>query len=158
MSTRMRSAQWLSGLCLASVALMSCGNESSGSSPDADHAATAATPRQREARPTADDRVCGGAEAVIAHIAVDTARWSPDRHPFDVAVSRRLASRANDLGAQTQHAHSPEVKAAVGTAAKAFTEVAGAMSSKKRRRVEDAIAAVRVVYRGLEKVCSFEHD
>jgi hypothetical protein len=103
-----------------------------------------------------DARSCEGAEAAIAHITVETARWSPDRDPFNKVIWKRLAARASELGAHGPEADTEEVRRAISTAARAFSDVAGAMKSKQRARVDQAIASLRVAYKGLRQTCSFD--
>ncbi|MCW2761375.1 MAG: hypothetical protein JWR85_1576 [Marmoricola sp.] len=147
-------ARWLAGLCLASFTLIGCSNGPLDAASESRHAA-AASPSEGGARFSADARACNDAETVIRHISVDTARWVPDRNPFDRAIARRLSTRASDLGAQGPHATDPQIRAAVGSTAKAFTEVAEAMRSRKRARLDHAIAVTRTTYKGLKHVCSF---
>jgi hypothetical protein len=135
---------------LAAVLLLAgCGTTDAG--PQAKASAVLATPKPP---PTADTRACVGAEAVIKHVTVDTARWSPTQRPFDKVIAGRLATQAQYLAAQGPQAHDPRVRSAVGATASAFTGVAASMKARNRAGLTRAIARSRVAYKHLKQVCS----
>lgn len=146
--------------CLSAAVLVSCGNH-----PTAAPTATVASPPSVQAQaqppggtpggpalPDADQRACVGVEAIIAHITVDTARWSPTVHPFDQDIAARLASRSRDLDDQALEA-GPDVRRAVAATAAAFGGVAEAIVSKKRDRLDRAVADSRTAYSRLKEAC-----
>lgn len=107
---------------------------------------------------TGDFRACAGAEAILRHLTSETAHWSPNLNPFDATISKQLASRARDLAAQAQQAEDPGVKSAVRASAGSFSSVSVAMRSRKRTRVDAAIAASRVTYKDLKRVCHLDES
>lgn len=97
-------------------------------------------------------RACIGVEAILAHITVDTARWSPTVHPFDESVAARLAYQTRYLDRQALAA-GLTVRRAVAATASAFGGVAEAIMARSRPRLDRAIARSRTAYSGLKKVC-----
>jgi hypothetical protein len=65
----------------------------------------------------ADRQACVGVEAILAHITVDTAHWSPTFHPFDQDIAVRLASQSRELNSQAAGADLPVRRAVAATAA-----------------------------------------
>jgi hypothetical protein len=139
-----------------SLSLTACGSVAKDAAKDAAGAGLAPSASAAKAPPAADSRACAGAEAVIGHISVDTARWSPTRKPFDRAVAARIADRAGQLDAQAPVAQDPTVTRAVHSMSVAFSSVSRAMSAHKRVGVNQAITLSRVAYRELKDVCSLD--
>lgn len=103
---------------------------------------------------TADVRACAGVQAVIGHIATDSAYWSPTLKPFDPTISTRLARQARELADQGPRATTTSIRTAVTASADSFAGLAVAMKSKKRVRVTQAIGRTRVAYKALKKACT----
>lgn len=147
----------VAGVAVAlSLSLSACGATAQDAVAGADPSGSAASPSTPRATPAADSRACAGAEAVIGHISVDTARWSPTRKPFDRAVAARIADRAGQLDAQAPVAQDATVTRAVHSMSVAFSSVSRAMSARKRVEVNQAITLSRVAYRELKDVCSLD--
>ena len=123
-----------------------------GCGAQASHTPAAPNTKPSELAPN-DSRACAGVEAVIGHITVDTARWSPRRHPFDIDIATRLSTETKNLAAQATVSDGPEIRAAVMSMASAFDGVATAMRSRQRARVARAIERSRVAYRTLKQAC-----
>jgi hypothetical protein len=152
-----RSAWAAATVCLVAMGVGACGSPTSDVRPSATQTQSSDVWPSEEASHspvTADVRACAGVQAIISHIAVDAARWSPALAPFDKTVSTRLASEARDLAAQGPHADDPAIQRSVRDTAAAFGGVASAMKSRKRRSVDQAIARTRTTYQDLKQVCS----
>lgn len=135
---------------LAAMLLVTgCGT--TGHATKAAQAAVAAAP---QGPPSADARACVGAEAIIKHVTVDTARWSPTQHPFDPVVAGRLATQARYLALQGPQAQHANVRTAVGATASAFGGVAASMKARNRAGLTRAIARSRVAYKMLKRACT----
>lgn len=145
------------GLGAAAVLLAGCahGAAADASRTDASGKPTAAA---STAPPlvTQDARACAGAEAVLGHMSADTARWSPERDPFDKTISGRIRLLADALDKQATLAQSEQVKLVVHGNARAFTAVADAMLTKKRDLVSSTIGSTRVAYKQLKSTCKFD--
>jgi hypothetical protein len=149
--------------CLTAVAVSSCGSGPSaaptaqaGVSPPAVSAQTQpldATPAA--ALPDADEKACAAVEAIIGHITVDTARWSPSVRPFDRDIATRLATQTDSLNDQALAASLP-LRRAVATTAAAFGDVSKAIMAKDRSALDRAIPASRTAYSGLKKFCKLD--
>lgn len=133
------------------AALLVAGCGTTGPAPKASQAAIAAAP---QGPPSADTRACVGAEAIIKHVTVDTARWSPTQQPFDQVVAGRLATQAKYLAAQGPQAQHAPVRTAVAATASAFGGVAASMKARNRSGLTRAIARSRVAYKLLKRACS----
>ncbi len=139
------------------VLVAGCGTTTGAGHTTQDQALPAPSVLDATQRPiTADLRACAGAEAILGHLTSETAQWSPNLNPFDKTISKRLASRARDLAAQAQQAEDPGVRSAVRASAGSFSSVSVAMRSRKRARVDQAIAASRVTYKDLKGVCHLD--
>ncbi len=103
----------------------------------------------------ADQQACAGVEAILAHITVDTARWSPTVHPFDQDIAVRLASQSRELNGQALAADL-NVRRAVTATATAFGGVAEAIMAKQRHRLDRAIDESRTAYSALKAVCKIQ--
>ena len=115
-----------------------------------------ARPAQTEvapARVTADVRACAGAEAILGHVAADTAAWSPRQRPFDRGVARRIRTQAGFLASQGPQATDAGIQVAVDATAASFRGVAGAMQARDRARLDQAIRRSRVAYKALTSAC-----
>jgi hypothetical protein len=143
--------------CLAAVVVSSCSSAPAAapgadpSRPAAPAPRSASTPPQASL-PDANGRACIGVEAILAHITVDTARWSPTVHPFDQSVAARLADQTRYLDRQALAA-GLTVRRAVAATASAFGGVAEAIMARSRPRLDRAIARSRTAYSGLKKAC-----
>jgi hypothetical protein len=136
------------GIGLAGAMLAGCG---SGTPPRA---------QQTEVSPpapvTPDIRACAGVEGVISHLTVDTVHWSPTLHPFDRAISARIALLSGELDKQAPQARAQSIKLAVHSTSKAFTAVSAAMRTHDRSNVNKAIGESRRAFRELKQVCSLD--
>ena len=141
----------LAALGIAGLMLTGCG---SGAAPTASPAPSASVAPAPVRQITPDLRACTGVQAVIGHLAADTAQWSPKRDPFGPPISARIRLLAGELGKQGTLASSARVRAAISTNSRAFVGVADAMTTKKRPKVDQAIAATRVAYKQLKGLCS----
>ena len=130
-------------MCVTAVIVSSCGGH-----PPAAPASTQAGAVVRDA----DQQACAGVEAILAHITVDTAHWSPTFHPFDQDVALRLASDSRELNSEDPGADLT-VRRAVTATATAFVGVAEAIMAKSRDRLNRAIDESRTAYSGLKVVC-----
>jgi PBP1b-binding outer membrane lipoprotein LpoB len=134
------------GIGLSAVLLTGCGGSQA--------------PPQTEVSPAAavtltpEVRACAGVRAVISHLTVDTAHWSPSMQPFDRAVAARIALLSGELDKQAPGAGAQQISVAVHGTSRAFTAVSSAMRSHDRARVTRAIAGSRVAYRRLKAACS----
>jgi hypothetical protein len=150
--------------CLAAVVLTACGSHSSpaattqaGTSPP-----TASAPLQQPAAtpgaalPDADERACAGVQAILGHISVDTARWSPTFRPFDRGIATRLETQTGYLSTQALDSSAPLREAVAATAA-AFDDVSRAIMAKDRPRLDRAIAHSRTAYSALKNRCAFSN-
>lgn len=147
------------GAGVAVVLVVGCGTNTATDHTTQDKALPAPSvvdPTQRLI--TGDFRACAGAEAILGHLTSETAQWSPNLNPFDKTISKRLASRARDLAAQARQAEDPGVESAVRASAGSFSGVSVAMRSRKRARVDQAIAVSRVTYKDLKRVCHLDED
>ena len=142
---RARAATALTAVLLVA----GCGTTDAGPKPKASAVLATPTPPR-----TVDTRACVGAEAVIKHVTVDTARWSPTHSPFDKVIAGRLATQAQYLAAQGPQAKDPRVRSAVGATASAFTGVASSMKARDKAGLTRAIARSRVAYKQLKQACS----
>ena len=139
-------------VCLTAVIVSSCGGHPSAASPVPTQAQTADGTLAGDTVEQADQQACVGVEAILAHITVDTAHWSPTSHPFDQDIAVRLASQSRELNSQAQSADLP-VRQAVAATATAFGGVAEAIMAKRRGQLNRAIDASRKAYSGLKVVC-----
>jgi hypothetical protein len=103
----------------------------------------------------ADQQACVGVEAILDHITVDTAHWSPTSRPFDRDIADRLSSQSRELNSQAMGADLP-VRQAVAATASAFGGVAEAIMAKKRQQLNRAIDESRTAYSGLKVVCKIQ--
>ena len=129
--------------CLTAVIVSSCGGH-----PSAAPASTSGGAVVQDV----DQQSCVGVEAILAHISVDTAHWSPSLHPFDQDIAVRLASQSRELNSQVLGADL-RVRRAVAATATAFAGVAEAIMTKKRDRLNRAIDASRTAYSELKVAC-----
>ena len=121
----------------------------------------AARPTQTEVAPakvTADVRACVGVEAILGHVAADTAAWSPAQRPFDRGVARRIRTQAGYLAGQAPQASDAGIQVAVEGTAASFRGVAGAMQARDRARLDRAIKRSRVAYTALKSACGSAGD
>lgn len=138
---------------VATVMLAGCGGGAGASGGASTHPSQAASPQARIShRLSVDERACAGVQAVIGHLAADTAHWSPQLDPFDKTVSRRIRLRSAELDKQAPRAGVP-VQRAVHATARAFTKVAQAMRSRNRPTLTRAIGGSRTAYRELKRAC-----
>lgn len=154
---------WGSGVATAATVLLLAG---CAGAPPTDSASSQASPSPSAASAPAtrashgpslspgDQRACAGAESLVGHLAAVTARWSPQRRPFDPHVRRDITSFAGNLAAQRRFADTPPVRAAISANASSFTGMAAAMTERNHRHVTRAIADVRVHYKMLKSVCA----
>ena len=144
--------------CLTALVVSSCGSETPAatapralpSSPSA--SAPSGASGSQAALPDANARACIGVEAILAHITVDTARWSPALRPFDETIASRLSLETGYLDRQALAADR-HVRVAVADVATAFGGVADAIMARSRARLKHAIAQSRAAYAGLKTVC-----
>jgi hypothetical protein len=137
------------GACLTLGVLAGCG---AGGSDDTAASPTAST---ASSTPESDARACVGVEAIIAHITVDTAHWSPTSQPFDKAIAVRLESQSRDLNSQALGAALP-IRRAVADTSAAFGDVADAMMARKTASLQHAIARSRTAYAALKSACAIQ--
>lgn len=104
-----------------------------------------------------DQRACAGAESLVGHLTAVTARWSPQRRPFDPKIRQDIATFAGNLAAQRQFAQTAPVRAAISDNATSFTGMAAAMTEHNRRHVTRAISDVRVHYKRLKRICAINN-
>jgi hypothetical protein len=143
-------------VCVTATVVTSCSTApaaapGAASSPVA-AASPSASPPARATLPDDDTRACVGVEAILAHITVDTAHWSPTVHPFDPDIAARLAAQTRYLDRQALAAHL-DVRRAVASVATAFGGVAEAIMARSRARLDRAIARSRTAYSGLKQAC-----
>jgi hypothetical protein len=152
---RLRAA---AAVCLTAVIVSSCAGHPSAASPPSapTQAQSAGGALSGDTVEGADQQACVGVEAILAHITVDTAHWSPTFHPFDQDIAVRLASQSRELNSQAAGADLP-VRRAVAATATAFGGVADAIMAKKRHRLQRAIDASRTAYSGLKVVCKIHN-
>lgn len=141
-----RAWRGVSALVLALLFACSC----SGSAKLASSGAVAPAPRST---PSADAYTCASVQALLGHLAAGTVRWSPKTHPFDPAIATQIRDTSVSLQKQLPKVRTVAVLRAVSSSAKAFNEVATAMTMKKRVQVDRAIASTRVAYAKLKRVC-----
>jgi hypothetical protein len=103
--------------------------------------------------PDANKKACVNVEALVAHIAVDTARWSPTHQPFDPAIATRLAKDTEYFNSQALAADT-SVRQAVAATATAFGAVADAIMARNQAHLDRAVAESRTAYSTLKKVCA----
>jgi hypothetical protein len=113
-------------------------------------------PSPQSSQVTGDVRACLGAQAVLGHVAAGTARWSPERQPFDTAMASRIRLSSDQLAGQGPQARSPQVRAAVSALARSFRSLSVAMSSRHRREVQAAMHRTQMSYRVLKTTCSLD--
>ncbi|MDQ1538523.1 MAG: hypothetical protein QOE58_2916 [Actinomycetota bacterium] len=145
----------VAGVTLAAAMLAGCGhaNAGSGTTPPAQaDTLAAAAPLTL----TPDIRACAEVQALMGHITVDTARWSPNLNPFDRTVSARIGQLSKNLDKQVPQAKSQHIKAVVHSNAQAFAAVAAAMTAKNTTSVSRAISGTKVAYRQLKAVCQLK--
>ena len=152
--SRTKIASTLS-LSVAAAMLTGCGGTST--TPGGRAAVAPAAAETTAAPPiTADIRACAGVQGVIGHLAAETAGWSPRSQPFDQAIAARIRVQSGNLARQAPQAESRQIQVAVRTNAQAFSVLARSMTSHQRQRVDRAVEATKVAYRGLKSVCSLE--
>lgn len=101
-----------------------------------------------------DIRACAGVQALVGHIAVSTARWSPAQHPFDKAIATQIRGLSVDLQKQAGRPETEKIREVIHANAGAFAAVADAMSGKDAKVVTRAIEGTKVSYGQLAKVCA----
>ena len=161
MTTARQGRRALAAACLTAVAVTSCGSNPSAAptTPLPASAPTVGSSTQPSegpsgvALPDADKKACVGVEAIIAHITVDTARWSPTHRPFDPAIATRLATQTQYLNSQALAADT-RVRHVVAATASAFGGVADAIMARDRAHLDRAVAQSRIAYSSLKKVCA----
>jgi len=136
--------------CLLAVVISSCGSGHSAA-PTTQEAVSPPVLAQTQP-PNADQKACAGVGAIIGHIAVDTARWSPRVRPFDRDIATRLATQTEYLDTQALGSSLP-LRRAVAATASAFGDVATAIMAKDRPRLDRAIAHSRTAYSRLKQFC-----
>jgi hypothetical protein len=140
---------------LAAVVLAGCAQDSSvRQNITPPERAAAALALQAPAEQARDIRACAGIQALIAHISVSTARWSPNLHPFDKGISGKIHTLSVDLDRQGAQAQTVPIQMVVHSNARAFAAVADAMAGKDIKAVNHSVAASKVAYRQLKKACS----
>jgi hypothetical protein len=100
-----------------------------------------------------DAYTCTSVQALLGHLAAGTVHWSPKRDPFDHAVALQIRTTSADLQKQLPRVRTVAVLRAVASSAKAFSDVASAMTRKKRTEVDRAIRTTQVAYRSLKRAC-----
>lgn len=157
MKVRYRTWRATVGACLTAAVVASCGSHPAAAptaqAPGSTPSALSSTPPPV---PDTDVRACVGVQAILTHITVDTAHWSPNVRPFDQAVAVRLASQARQLDSQALAA-GLQVRRAVAATSTAFGGVAEAMMAKDRARLTRAIAQSQHAYTGLKQACRIHH-
>jgi hypothetical protein len=144
-------------LGLAAVMLTGCAQDSSvRQNITPPERAAAAQALQAPAAQTRDVRACAGIQALIGHITVSTARWSPNLHPFDKVISGKIHALSVDLDKEAAVAQTVPIQMVVHSNALAFAAVADAMAGKDLKAVYKSVAASKVTYRQLKKACSLE--
>jgi hypothetical protein len=133
--------------CATLVVVAGCGADGSGGQ------AASPTPTGTGATAESDAQACVGVEAIIAHITVDTAHWSPTTQPFDQAVAARLESDSRELNGQALGA-GLQIRRAVAETSAAFGDVADSMVARKAAGLQRAIARSRTAYSRLKNVCA----
>ena len=134
-------------LAVAAVMLAGCGHSANVS------AGAAAPGKDTGPVGAADIRACSGVQAIIGHLSAGTARWSPNLAPFDKAIASQIRLQSQNLARQAPQAQDRHLRAVVQSNAGAFSAMADAMAGKDRAKVDRSIAATRVAYRELKKVC-----
>lgn len=134
-----------SALLVALVLTCSCAGGGQGSSAVVKPAA--------RTTPAADAYSCASVQALLGHLAVGTSHWSPKDRPFDRTVAAEIRSTSLSLQKQLPRVRTVVVLRAVSSSAKAFSDVATAMTLKQRARVARAITATQVAYHRLKKAC-----
>jgi hypothetical protein len=142
-----RAVRNVSGLVLALFLACSCA--SSAAAP----AAGGAKPKPPTTTATMDAYACTSVQALLGHLAVGTAHWSPTRQPFDQAIAVQIRTASANLQKQLPRVRTVAVFRAVSSSANAFNAGATAMTLKKRSQVSRAISATQVAFRNLKKVC-----
>jgi hypothetical protein len=148
MATPQRYLRATAVACLTAAVVTACGSHTS---------AAPTTQAPVSALAAADDKACAGIEAILAHVTVDTAHWSPGgARPFDQGIATRLATQTRYLTPQAQGA-GPRVRRAVASTATAFDGVAEAIMTKNRAGLEHAILRSRTAYSGLKQACKIHN-
>jgi hypothetical protein len=155
MSARHRRTIALVSLALAASATAGCG-QSSPDRPGAAPAAASAKPSAAATPITGDVRACLGVEAVLGHVAAGTARWSPQRRPFDKAIAARLRTSSDELAKQGPQAQSTQVRKAVNGIAVSFGSLSDAMAKRDRAEFTAAMAQAKATYKVLKATCQLD--
>lgn len=148
--TKQRAGTGAAGLGMVLVLAVGCGTTAD---PPGQTQVKPAQTKVAPAKVTADVRACAGAEAILGHVAADTAAWSPAKRPFDRGVARRIRTQAGFLASQGPQASDAGIQVAVGATAASFRGVAGAMQARDRARLDQAIKRSRVAYKALKSAC-----
>jgi hypothetical protein len=157
MSARDRRTVALVSLALAASVSAGCSQSPNASpSPAARDAAASAQASPEPPRITGDTRACLGVQGVLGHVAAGTARWSPQRQPFDRAVASRIRLSSDQLASQGAQAQTPRVRAAVRGIAQSFRSLSVAMVARDRREVSTAMAETRTSYKALKSTCALD--
>ena len=104
----------------------------------------------------ADVRTCVSIQALLGHLAVETAKWVPDKDPFSPAVAAQIHTTAASLARSVPQAQTSLVRLAVNANAQAFGGVAHAMKAKDRKAFDKALVNTKAAFRGLKQVCNLD--
>ena len=143
-------------LALVSLALVA--SATAGCSQAPAHTAAAPSPAASSPAgpPSRDTRACLGAQALLGHVAADTARWSPQRQPFDKTMAERIRLSSADLAKQAPQAGSTKVRTAIDGIAESFRSLAAAMGKRDRGLVNTAMTRTRASYKALKSTCTLD--
>jgi hypothetical protein len=154
MSARDRRTIALVSLALAASASAGCSQTPNASPSPAAAASAEASPEPP--RITGDTRACLGVQGVLGHVAAGTARWSPQRQPFDRTIAGRIRLSSDQIASQGSQAQSPRVRAAVSGIARSFRSLSVAMVARDRHEVSTAMARTRTSYKALKSTCALD--
>jgi hypothetical protein len=97
---------------------------------------------------------CAGAQKVFDKMAVVSAAWSPQRHPFDSVTARKTRALGQRLATLAPTSQAPRVRTQVRATAMSLEAISTAMDSRRRARVYDALGKAQLAYGRLQVACS----
>ncbi|GAB3853109.1 hypothetical protein GCM10028801_05190 [Nocardioides maradonensis] len=107
--------------------------------------------------PNADIRPCANVQAILSHIAADTARWSPTKHPFDDTIATRLATETAYMNQQAMTADY-RLRKAVSDTSTAFGLVSRSIAAHSQKQLNHAVKQSQVAYAVLKKICHYSSN
>ena len=107
--------------------------------------------------PAADIRPCANVQAILSHIAADTARWSPTKHPFNDTIATRLGTETSYMNQQAMTADY-RLRKAVADTSTAFGMVSRSIAAHSQKQLNKAIKQSQVAYAVLKKICHYSSN